>query len=180
MNRLKEFELCYLATPYSRHPADIHDAFVAAASLAAWLMQRGVKVFSPIAHAHPIAMYGDIDPLDHTIWLPFDESMLKKSDALVVAMMESWEISKGIAHEIDHFIIAEKPIFYLEPCDLTIVSAVTSATIKRLAEINREISISGDWGAKLTALNEERKGILRNHPPLAHSKTYSEHAGTSE
>ena len=105
--------LAYLATPYSKYPGGPKGAFVEAAKLAARLMLAGIKVYSPITHTHPLAVYGGIDPLDHSIWLPFDEAMMNLCGILIVAHMETWENSKGIAYEIKFFEVAEKPIFDL-------------------------------------------------------------------
>lgn len=55
----------YLATPYSRYAAGIEAAFQAASEQAAILVRHGIPVFCPIAHTHPIAIHGDIDPFDH-------------------------------------------------------------------------------------------------------------------
>jgi len=110
--------LAYLATPYSKYPDGIERAFVDAAKLAARLMQSGVKVYSPIAHTHPLAIHGNIDPLDHDIWLPFDEAMLSVCGTLIVAHLLSWETSKGIAHEVAFFEKAGKPIFDCNPLTL--------------------------------------------------------------
>lgn len=46
---------------------------------------------------------------------------MAKSDAMIVAMMDTWEISKGIRHEIETFVDAGKPVFYLDPRGLSIV-----------------------------------------------------------
>ena len=45
--------LAYLATPYSKYPAGLQQAFVDAAKLAALLLRSGMNVYSPIAHTHP-------------------------------------------------------------------------------------------------------------------------------
>ncbi len=108
------YGLVYLATPYSKYPPGLEAAFREAAKITARLLRLGVKVYSPIAHTHPIAEYGHLDPLDHSIWLPFDEAIMAKSDAMVVAKMDGWETSKGIKHEIGVFGLAEKPIYYLD------------------------------------------------------------------
>jgi hypothetical protein len=110
---IRDYKLCYLATPYSKWPTGIHNAFVAASALAAKLMRDGVKVYSPIAHTHPLAIYGNIDALDHSIWLPFDESMMRVSEALLVAQMPGWKTSRGIAHEIDFFEKLARPVHLL-------------------------------------------------------------------
>lgn len=107
--------LAYLATPYTNFKPDHVVAYIKACRLAARLLLAGVKVYSPIAHTHPIGVYGDIDPLDHGIWLPFDEAMMAKADVLIVAHMAGWESSKGIAHEVAYFGRANKPIYDLDP-----------------------------------------------------------------
>lgn len=118
---LKKFSLIYVGTPYSKYVDGIDAAFVEAAKLTARLMRKGLKVYSPIAHTHPLAMYGKIDPMDHSIWLPFDGAMMDKADAMIVAMMFGWEDSKGVRHEIDVFTAAGKPVFFLNPDDLSLV-----------------------------------------------------------
>lgn len=125
MKRLTEFPLVYLATPYSKYNDGIECAFRDAAALTAKLLRLGVKVYSPIAHTHPIAIYGDLDPLDHAIWLPFDEAMMKKSDALLVAQMHGWRESYGVSHEIQFFTAAGKPVFYLDTVAMAVASEPT-------------------------------------------------------
>lgn len=126
LSDLRRFDLVYTATPYSRYPEGIQRAFERASEIAADLLRLGVKVYSPIAHTHPIAVYGRLNPLDHDIWLPFDAAMMGKADAMIVAMMAGWETSQGIAHEIKVFENAGKPIFYIETADLRI--SVTQQT----------------------------------------------------
>ena len=113
--------IAYLATPYSRYPGGPDMAFYRTATLAARLIRLGIHVYSPIAHTHPIAVYGDIDLFDHTIWLPFDEEMMKVSKLLLVAHMDGWEESFGISEEIKFFEAAHKPIFDLDPVSLVMV-----------------------------------------------------------
>lgn len=115
-----ELPLVYLATPYSKYPAGIDAAFRDAAALAAKLLINGVKVYSPIAHTHPLAIYGGLDPLDHAILMPFDEAMMAASSALLVAQMQGWRDSKGIAHEIEFFRDQGNPIFYLDTVTMNV------------------------------------------------------------
>ena len=122
--------LAYLATPYTKFPGGIVAAFEAAAELAARLMIAGLKVYSPIAHSHPLAIHGNLDPLDHSIWLPFDESMMAVCGTLIVAHLPTWETSKGIAHEIACFEKAYKPIFDLKPDTLTMSRRLHTRGIK--------------------------------------------------
>lgn len=117
---MTDFGLCYLATPYTKYPAGIEAAFRDAARLAARLMLAGVNVYSPIAHTHPLAIYGNIDPLNHDIWMPFDKAMMDASESLLVAHMDGWDKSYGIAIEIDYFQREGKPIFDLNPNTLAV------------------------------------------------------------
>jgi nucleoside 2-deoxyribosyltransferase len=110
---LHAYRLVYLATPYSKYPAGIEAAFREASRIAARMLTAGVPVYSPIAHTHPIAEYGNLNPYDHDIWLPFDQAMMDAADACVVADMGGWAESKGIAYEIDYFTSAGKPVHYM-------------------------------------------------------------------
>ena len=111
---LRPFRMVYLATPYSKFPGGIDAGFRSACEVAGKLLRHGVTVYSPIAHTHPIAIHGDIDPLDHLIWLPFDEAMMDVCDAICVAKLPSWESSSGVAYEIEWFQSRSKPVFFLE------------------------------------------------------------------
>lgn len=113
-------ELHYLATPYTKYPDGIESAYEAAAELTARLMRAGASVYSPIAHMHPVAIHGGLDPLDHSIWLPANAAMMERADVLLVAKLRSWQRSKGTRHEIDWFTAAKKPVRYLCPDSLDV------------------------------------------------------------
>lgn len=123
LDELKNFQIIYLATPYTKYPRGIGVAFRDAARIAGRLMIAGIKIYSPISHGHPLSVYGGVHPKAHDIWLPFDEAMMAKADALLVAKMETWESSFGIAHEIRVFKEAGKPIYYIEPETLAVSNA---------------------------------------------------------
>src|SRR4051812_46172721 len=111
LSDLKRFDLIYVGTPYTMYRGGIEAAFVRACGHAANLLRAGLKVYSPIAHGHSIAVNGGIDPLDHSIWLPFDAAIMAKSGAIIVVMMEGWDRSAGVAHEVKTFRDAGKPVF---------------------------------------------------------------------
>ncbi len=104
----------YLATVYSKYPDGIEAAFVEAAKIAASLLKRGIRVYSPIAHTHPIAIHGGLDPLDHTIWLPADGPLMEAAVGLIVVKMTDWRESRGIQEEIKQFHMDGKPVMYME------------------------------------------------------------------
>lgn len=116
----KDHNLIYLASPYSKYPAGIDKAFEDISAIAGRLVELGFKVYSPIAHTHPIAKYSGIDPLDHSIWLPFDQAMMNVCGAILVAKMDTWEISFGIGEEVKTFMAADKPVYHLNPVTLEV------------------------------------------------------------
>jgi hypothetical protein len=104
----------YIATPYSGYPEGIDAAYEEACKAGAYLIRHGVKVFVPIAHTHPLAVIGSLDPFDHSLWMAQDEPFVDEAKGLIVVMMESWEQSRGIAEEIRKFREQGKPIIYME------------------------------------------------------------------
>jgi hypothetical protein len=105
----------YLATPYSKYHGGIYEASRAASREAAVLIRAGVPVFCPIAHSHPIAINGGLDPLDHKIWLPACQPMMDAAGGLIVCMLSGWQESVGVEHEICVFEGQDKPIVYMTP-----------------------------------------------------------------
>jgi hypothetical protein len=108
----------YLATPYSKYPEGLEAAFALACGQAALFARAAVPVYSPIAHTHPIAAIGEIDPYDHKIWLPFDEPMMHAAHGLIVLMADSWQQSYGMKVEIEQFKAAGKPVIYMTPGEI--------------------------------------------------------------
>jgi len=105
----------YLASPYSKYHAGIEAACGVVSQNAALLIKAGIPVYCPIAHTHPIAIHGDMDPLDHSIWLPLDKPFMDAAKGLIVCMMDGWDKSYGVSVEIEEFKKAGKPIVYMEP-----------------------------------------------------------------
>lgn len=103
----------YLASPYSRYYAGTEEAFRVAAVAAAELVKAKVPVFCPIAHSHPVAVHGGLPLEDHEVWLPADKPFMETASGVVVLMIDGWNESVGVAHEIEHFERAGKPVWYL-------------------------------------------------------------------
>lgn len=120
MIELPRNTIVYLATPYTKYPAGILAAYKEAARIAGRLVGAGYIIFSPIAHTHPLAVYGEIDPLDHKLWMAFDAPFMSMSGALAVAMMDGWDRSVGVKAEIDAFSAAGKPTYFVCPRTLAI------------------------------------------------------------
>ncbi len=111
-------KLTYLATPYTKYPNGLDAAFEDAAYLTGYLIKAGAAVFSPICHSHPVAKHGGIDAVDHDLWMRIDREMWDRCDELLVAKLDGWDESRGIAREIEHFLASGKPVRYLDVASL--------------------------------------------------------------
>lgn len=112
---LEKSILCYLASPYSKYPHGLDMAVQHAAELVGKIMKRGLIAVSPIIVSHEVSKNSDIDPLSHEIWLAYDEGLLARCDLLIIAMLEGWEESVGIAWEIDYCERNNKAYVFLDP-----------------------------------------------------------------
>ena len=94
--------LVYLAVPYTHAEMEVQEArFHAVNKCAADMMRRGIHVFSPISHTHPIATDSDFPlPADWEYWNEYDFAMLKCCSKIAILQLEGWEISKGVTAEI--------------------------------------------------------------------------------
>lgn len=115
MKRLKQYGLVYVATPYTKYPLGLYAAFRDACAVAARLIEAGVRAYSPIAASHSIAVHGGLSLTDHSLWLPYNEGFMQRCDALVIALMEGWDQSYGITHEILWFRSHRKSVFSIDP-----------------------------------------------------------------
>ena len=110
----------YVATPYSKYPQGLHAAYMDANEAAARLVKRyNMRVFCPIGHSHSLCLiYGTANGLDDHVapefWKSFDAPFLAAAYGVAVIMMDSWERSAGVAHEIEFAKQHEMPIRYYD------------------------------------------------------------------
>ena len=103
----------YIASPYSKFASGVEAAFREISRITAGLVEAGLPCFSPIAHSHPVAVHGGLDPLDHTIWMPLDEPMMRAAHGIIVVQMDGWRESYGVNVEINYFRAAGKPVYFM-------------------------------------------------------------------
>lgn len=108
-------EFFYLATVYTRHPEGPIVAWMQACECAAALMKMGFNIFCPIAMSHPIAVFGELNAVDHDLWMKQDKPLMAAAAGMIVVRMPGWEDSEGIAEEIRTFEEAGKPIIFIDP-----------------------------------------------------------------
>lgn len=106
----------YLGSPYSKY-ASHDEAASKAAECAAVLMNLGLVIYAPIPHGHTITLAGDL-PKDWAFWKRQCDPMIDAAAALVVLTMDGWQESVGLTYEIATFLVAQKPILYVDPAAL--------------------------------------------------------------
>jgi len=90
----------YICWPYSHTDALVrHARFKACAKFAAKLAMEGFVVLAPIAHSHPLAIYGGLDG-DWDFWRKQDEAFIRASKEVLVPKVDGWDTSVGINQEI--------------------------------------------------------------------------------
>ncbi len=96
--------LVYLASPYTHQDPDVREArFEAACQCAVAFITRGVYIFSPVVHCHPLTLMGM--PQEWAHWEEYDRALLNASSSLValtmngsvgsVGMNEEWNIMRS-------------------------------------------------------------------------------------
>jgi len=113
-DELMKDELIYLATPYTDpDPRVRKERFRIVNVIAAKLMAKGLHVFSPISHCHPIALEGDL-PKDWEYWENYCRIMLKYCTKVMVVCQDGWENSVGIKGEIEIATEMGIPVEYIK------------------------------------------------------------------
>lgn len=115
--------MIYLASPYSHPQMSVRVArFESAANAASVLMRRGINVYSPIAHTHPIEIYGGL-PGNWDFWEPFDRWFIERCSGLLVLQIDGWDKSRGVAAEIKIAAECDKQVRFARPEELEKYSA---------------------------------------------------------
>ena len=92
--------MIYVASPYS-HPdpkVQEHRYTMAETYVIAAIKQRLV-VFSPIYYCHRLAVKFDL-PGDAMFWKNFNNTMMRKADAVHVLQLVGWRESRGVQYEM--------------------------------------------------------------------------------
>ena len=108
-----EYGYWYMASPYTKHAGGYEVANFEACLAASLLIDKGVRIFCPIAHSHAIANVGIIEKGDSRTWLAQDYPLMIAATGLLVVMIDGYEDSHGIAVEVETFKEQDKQIHYL-------------------------------------------------------------------
>ena len=94
----------YLASPYSHPDPEVRASrFIAACKKAAQYASKGIPVFCPIAHSHPIAEFMDESArMSFELWMKMDLPLVRMASELHILCIEGWRSSRGVTREIEY------------------------------------------------------------------------------
>ncbi len=108
-------DVIYLASPYSDPSREVREQrFKDVCRAAGFYMEKGLVIYSPIAHMHPIAEAYSL-PKEWEFWEKFDRVFLGKCKEFWILRLLGWSTSVGVGAETK---IAEElglPIRYKDP-----------------------------------------------------------------
>lgn len=126
----------YLASPYSKFVpregcSDIYSSYDWAShdieKIAGDMLISGMVVISPIASSHHIEKHLAKNPnvdqgylKSHAFWMPIDERIYDRCEYAVIAMMDSWEVSTGMAIEFGQITASGKQVMFFDPLNSTL------------------------------------------------------------
>lgn len=106
--------MIYLASPYTHQNKAIEEErYTVTMEVTAILISRGLPIFSPIVHCHPMAQQFDM-PTDAKSWELYNGDFIRKASSMYVLTIAGWKESKGVTQEI---ILANRlamPVHYVD------------------------------------------------------------------
>lgn len=106
--------MIYLASPYSGTPAQQRTRFEQTQAFVVYHFRLGVPLLSPIVYCHTIAEQHKL-PGDALFWRFLNDELIQVCDQMWVLKLPGWDLSEGVAAEIQ---TAERlliPLHYKEP-----------------------------------------------------------------
>lgn len=108
-------DIIYLASPFSHCQETVRESrFQAVRRVAADMMGRGIKVYSPICYTYQFFHLFDGFDMRWEYWKAFDLRMLGFCERLVVLQLIGWESSIGVRAEIEHANLLGIPVEYVD------------------------------------------------------------------
>lgn len=107
--------MIYLASPYSHTDENVRRRrFEAACRAAAFLMEQGHVVFSPIAHSHPVEQ-NMAEIHDTAWWMRQDLAFMESCERMLILTLAGWDISKGVKLEREWFEARGRHVGFMDP-----------------------------------------------------------------
>ena len=106
--------LTYLASPYSDPDSSVcEERFNAVTRAAAHFAKKGLMIFSPITHFHPMAELVGL-PTGWEFWKKIDETYLRHCRTMYILGLDGWKKSVGVGEEMA-FARERMPIYLADP-----------------------------------------------------------------
>jgi len=106
----------YLACPYSHPDPGTRLARVLAAdAAAAYFMDRGSIVYSPLSHSHRIAEFMHADPCSQKFWLKQCWPFVKNAQEVYILTLRGWTQSTGVRFETESAWALGVPVSLVSP-----------------------------------------------------------------
>lgn len=107
--------MIYIASPYTHEvPAVVEQRFLQVTKYAAKLVKQGKTAISPITYGHTLVQVEEM-PTDWLFWRSFCLQILLRCTQVHVLMLPGWDISGGVAAELEVAMLADIPIVYIDP-----------------------------------------------------------------
>jgi hypothetical protein len=104
----------YLASPHSHQdPQVVQERFKTTETVLAFLLRKGIWVYSPIVHNHALAQLHNL-PTDAAYWQNYNHAMIDGAKELIVLRIAGWQDSKGVAEEIAYATSLGLPIHHFD------------------------------------------------------------------
>jgi hypothetical protein len=108
----------YLSNPYNGSPEEMQSRAQIAAEVCAALLRKGIHAWSPIVHNHALMEHVPFTLEERkALMLPFDFTLLKASQGMIVLTISGWDKSYGVGKEIALCKELNIPVKYLHPED---------------------------------------------------------------
>lgn len=102
--------MIYLASPYTALTrVEMEIRFIRICEAIGYFTKLGMTVYSPIAHYHPVANLYTL-PTDFKFWQQHNRHMIALAEELWVLALPDWELSVGVAAELDYAAEINKPL----------------------------------------------------------------------
>ena len=123
--------MIYVASPYShRDPKIRQERFEKVCDFCSIMINRGLVVYSPIAHNHPISTRKEL-PKGFEFWKKFDLHILNLCEQITVLCIDGWEESVGVQAEISFARKKNLPVIFRDENYEDIYKATKKFSYKR-------------------------------------------------
>lgn len=122
LNDLPKDWVYYFASPYTSPCDYIRELrYLDVIKVATDLIRQDFTLIEPIAMSHQHAQRFGL-PGTYTFWQKRDRKFIDLCDAVMVCLLNGWDQSVGVTDEISYAKSQGKPVYYLNPSDLRLVS----------------------------------------------------------